>query len=234
MDSMYEKTEMLLGKEKTDKLKHSAVIIFGLGGVGSYAAEALARCGVGKIGLVDRDVIAASNINRQLYALHSTIGEEKTAIARARIKDINPDCTVICRTCRVDGTNAEDILADGYDFIIDAVDDVEGKLAIIKEAQKKKIPVISAMGAANKTDAAKLKIADIYKTDVCPLAKSVRKRCREEGIAQLACVYSSEEPIRRTASPSSLIFVPAAAGLLLARYVVMHMTNNVNILNSDE
>ncbi len=228
MESMYDRTEMLLGKAKTDKLKSSAVIVFGLGGVGSYAAEALARCGVGKIGLVDKDVVAPSNINRQLYALNSTLGAQKASLAASRIKDINPACEAAARVCRADAGNAEALLSEGYDYVIDAIDDVAGKIALIKAAQLLDMPIISAMGAANKTDTTKLKYADIYKTQVCPLAKSIRKRCREESVEALMCVYSTEEPVIRTPVPSSLVFVPAAMGLMLARHVVMDMTKDAS------
>jgi tRNA A37 threonylcarbamoyladenosine dehydratase len=234
MESLYDRTELLLGKAKTDKLKKCAVIVFGLGGVGSYAAEALARCGVGRICLVDSDVVTPSNINRQLYALHSTVGAYKAALAQERIKDINPDCKAAARICRADAETAETLLTDPYDFVLDAIDDVEGKIAVIKAAEKRRIPIISAMGAANKTDPCMLKYADIYKTQGCPLAKAVRRRCRDEEIAELMCVYSSEEPAARNPVPASLIFVPAAMGLMMARYVVMDMTKDVKELKTDK
>jgi tRNA A37 threonylcarbamoyladenosine dehydratase len=201
MESLYDRTELLLGKAKTDKLKNCAVIVIGLGGVGSYAAEALARCGVGRLCLVDNDVVAPSNINRQLYALQSTVGGYKASLAQQRVKDINPDCEASACFCRAGAATAEQLFEGGYDFAIEAIDDVEGKIAVVKGAQKRRVPVISAMGAANKTDPTMLRYADIYKTQICPLAKAVRRRCRDEGIAELMCVYSLEEPLRKKPRP---------------------------------
>ncbi len=226
MDDIYLKTSILLGNEKIIKLKQSRVAVFGLGGVGSFAVEALVRSGIGSIVLTDKDVFEESNLNRQLFALKSTLNQNKTTVACNRIKDINPACNADIHTCALTEHNVFDIIDNDTNFVIDAIDDVDGKIAIIKSCMHLNIPVISVMGTGNKTDLTKLKIADIYATNTCPLAKAVRTRCRKENIPSLPCVYSSEIPKITPSTPSSMIFVPAAAGLLAAQYTVNYLTNS--------
>lgn len=223
------RTRMLIGDEGASKLKDAHVAVFGLGGVGSYAAESLARSGVGKLTLVDGDKIAPSNLNRQLYALRSTIGEDKTSAAKKRIRDINPNIKVIDKKIFFLPENSDDIDFKEFDYVIDAVDTVTAKLEIIKRAKEAGVPVISSMGTGNKLNPEMLKIADIADTKVCPLAKVMRRELKKRGIKDVPVVYSEEEPkapkfseFSETGklSPGSMTFVPASAGLLLASHAV--------------
>lgn len=215
----------LLGEEETERLSGSAVMIFGIGGVGSYAAEAIARCGVGKMVIVDFDTVSLSNINRQLIADTSTVGMKKTTVMGDRIKKINPDCNVIEKDVFVTKENAAEIIAsEKIDYVIDAVDNVSAKIAIIEYCKANNIPVISSMGTGNKLDPFKFHIDDISKTSVCPLARVMRRELKVRNIKGVDVLYSTEEPVvKGERVPASVSFVPSVAGLLLARHVVLNI-----------
>ena len=217
----FERTELLIGKDSLELLKQKSVIIFGVGGVGSFVAEALARCGVGKIALVDKDVVSKSNINRQIIALTSTIGKPKVSVMAERIKDIYPNCAVTEFPCFY--TKEKEVDISGYDYVVDAIDTVTSKLVLIEEALRLDIPVISCMGTGNKLCPEKFEITDIYKTSVCPLAKVMRRELKARGIKKLKVLYSKEEPKRRSINgriPASISFVPSVAGLMIAGEVI--------------
>lgn len=232
MSEEFVRTEMLLGKENVARLRNASVILFGVGGVGSFAAEALARGGVGRIALVDHDTVCPSNINRQLIALHSTVGRQKAEVMGERIKDICPETVTEIFPCFYNAETAGQFELGKYDYIIDAIDTVSSKLLLIEEAQKAGTPVISAMGAGNKLEPTRFEVADIFQTSVCPLAKVMRRELRGRGIRQLKVVYSKEEPISpesmneeesgsvRRQTPGSISFVPSVAGLILAGEVI--------------
>ena len=230
MIHQFSRTELLLGEEALERLKNARVAVFGVGGVGGYAVEALARSGVGALDLIDNDTVALSNLNRQIIALHSTIGQHKVDVAKARVHDINPDCEVrVYKTFYLPET-AEEFNFSVYDYVIDAIDTVKGKLGLAQQAQDAGTPIISSMGAGNKLDPTAFEVADIYKTSVCPLARVMRCECRKRGIKKLKVVYSKEVPVRpKTVSeetgvrrdiPGSLAFVPSVAGLILAGEVI--------------
>lgn len=215
----FERTQNLIGTENFEKLKEKNVIIFGIGGVGSFTAEAVARCGIGKISLVDGDVVSKSNINRQLIALSSTVGMSKVSVMAKRIKDINPECEVT--EFNTFYTASDDIDLTGYDYIIDAIDTVTSKLLLIGEANRLGIPIMSCMGTGNKLYASQFEICDISKTSVCPLAKVMRRELKSRGIYHLKVLYSKEEPKRAQDGesrriPASISFVPPVAGMLIA------------------
>lgn len=233
MDDRFSRAKIIFGdKLKSLEGRHAAV--FGIGGVGSFAAEALARSGVGKITVIDCDTVDITNINRQLYALSSTVGRFKTDIAKARILDINPDCEVTALNIFYNEDTAPSIDLSRFDAVIDAIDTVTSKLLLITNAKAAGTFIISSMGAGNKTDPTKLEVTDIYKTSVCPLARIMRHELRKRGVKDLRVVYSTEEPMtlgtpaeppqngRRTV-PGSSAFVPPAAGLIMAREAVMQM-----------
>ncbi len=212
-----------------EKLKNSRVAVFGVGGVGGYCVEALARAGVGALDLIDSDRVSLTNLNRQLHALHSTIGQYKVDVAKERILDISPDCTVrTYKTFYLPETAGEfDFRA--YDYIVDAIDTVTGKIALVKNARACNTPIISAMGAGNKLDPTRFEVSDLAKTSVCPLARTMRRELKKYGIEHLKVVYSKEEPIRplpteeesgKRETPGSVSFVPSVAGLILAGEVV--------------
>ena len=228
----FTRTALLLGEEAIVKLSRSRVAVFGIGGVGGYAVEALARSGVGAFELIDRDVVSESNLNRQIIATHKTIGRGKTEVMEERIHDINPDAQVTQHRCFYLPETADQFDFSQYDYIIDAVDTITAKIEIILRAQKAGVPVISSMGAGNKLDPSKFEAADIYKTSVDPLARVMRRELKKRGVRKLKVVYSKEEPIRplgrieadpeagRKDVPGSAVFTPAAAGLLIASEVV--------------
>jgi tRNA A37 threonylcarbamoyladenosine dehydratase len=241
MSDRFSRTELLLGQEGRKKLAASRVAVFGIGGVGGYAVEALARSGVGAIDLIDDDRICITNINRQILALSSTIGRYKVDVGEERILAINPDCIVTKHICFFLPENSADFDFSLYDYVVDAVDTVTAKLEIIKKAGDAGVPVISCMGAGNKMDASAFRVADIYDTKVCPLAKRMRKLCKDAGIKSLKVVYSEEEvmvpqdreekyetphdvlskcPERRRIPPGSNAFVPGVAGLIAAGEVI--------------
>ena len=228
----FTRTALLLGEDAMRKLNRSRVAVFGIGGVGGYAVEALARSGVGAFELIDRDVVSESNLNRQIIATHKTIGRGKTEVMEERIHDINPDAQVTQHRCFYLPETSDQFDFSQYDYIIDAVDTITAKIEIILRAQKAGVPVISSMGAGNKLDPSKFEVADIDKTSVDPLARVMRRELKKRGIRKLKVVDSKEEPIRplgrieadpeagRKDVPGSAAFTPAAAGLLIASEVV--------------
>ena len=220
MKEQFERTSLLVGEEAISKLNNSKVLIFGVGGVGGYVAEALARTGVGSITIVDKDTVSESNINRQIIALHSTVGRDKVDVLKERMLDINPDIQVDARKCFFLPDNAHEFDFSQYDYIVDAVDTVTAKLQIIVQAKEAEVPVISAMGAGNKVHPEMFEIADIYKTEMCPLAKVMRRELKERGIKKLKVVYSKEKPVYKGDVPGSIAFSPSVAGLLMASEVV--------------
>ena len=233
MANEFSRLELLIGSEGLEKLKNARVAVFGVGGVGSYAVEALARSGIGAIDLIDDDEVSVSNINRQLIALRSTVGRAKVEVAAERIADINPECRVrTYRTFYTPETAGEFDFAQ-YDYVIDAIDTVSGKIAIAVQGEKSGTPVISAMGAGNKLDPTAFEVTDIYKTSVCPLARVMRRELKKRGVKRLKVVYSREEAMtpllaadeentahKKRQTPGSAAFVPSAAGLILAGEVV--------------
>ena len=229
--NQFERTELLLGTEALEKLKNSRVAVFGVGGVGGYTVEALARSGVGKLDLIDNDTVSLTNLNRQIIALHSTIGQYKVDVAAARVKDINPDCEVKAHRMFYLPETAEQFDFAEYDYIVDAIDTVSGKLELAQRAQAAGTPIISSMGAGNKLDPTAFEVADISKTSVCPLARVMRIECRKRGIKKLKVVYSKEQARRPLGKPSesssvrkdipaSNAFVPSVAGLIIAGEVI--------------
>ena len=220
MKEQFERTSLLVGEEAISKLNNSKVLIFGVGGVGGYVAEALARTGVGSITIVDKDTVSESNINRQIIALHSTVGRDKVDVLKERMLDINPDIQVDARKCFFLPDNAHEFDFAQYDYIVDAVDTVTAKLQIIVQAKEAGVPVISAMGAGNKVHPEMFEIADIYKTEMCPLAKVMRRELKNRGIKKLKVVYSKEKPVYKGDVPGSIAFSPSVAGLLMASEVV--------------
>lgn len=227
-----------MGKDALQKLAASRVAVFGVGGVGGYVAEALARSGVGAIELVDNDVVSITNINRQIIATHATLGRYKTDVAAERIADINPACAVTARkTFYLPETQGEFDFTR-YDYVVDAIDTVAGKLALIENAKKCGVPVISSMGAGNKLDATAFRVADISETSVCPLAKVMRRELKKRGIARVKVVYSEEEPLKPAQSAEagkagrgvagSVAFVPPVVGLILAGEVVKDLIKGGN------
>ncbi len=221
------RSEILLGKQGIEKLKCASVCIFGVGGVGSYAAEAIARSGVGEITLIDFDTVSASNINRQIPALQSTVGMKKAEVMRDRIKDINPDCNVSFIDVFCTPENVETLIPQKCSYVIDAVDTVTAKLATIEVCAKRNIPAISCMGAGNKLDPTRFTVSDIYKTSVCPLCRVMRRELKKRGIENLDVVYSTEEAIKTDGGTiGSLPFVPSAAGLILAGHVIRNIAKN--------
>lgn len=223
MEDMYSRTASLLGEANVKKLKSSKIAVFGLGGVGSYAAEALVRAGIGALLLIDGDIISPSNINRQLYALNSTVGQDKAAAAKQRCLDINPSCITDARKLTVTPENIDTLPIDECDYVIDAIDDVKAKLALILRCKTLGVPIISSMGTGNKLDPTKLVITDIYKTSVCPLARVMRRDLRKAGIEELKVLYSEEPPTVSCHPPASISFVPSSAGLLLASEAVKEL-----------
>ncbi len=215
------RTAQLLGEENVHKLTRSAVLVFGVGGVGGYAVEALVRSGVGKIGLVDHDTVALSNINRQIIATTDTVGRKKVDVMKERISSISPTTEVETYDLFYLPETAEEIDFSSYDYVIDAVDTVKAKVSIVEKAKSLGIPVISAMGAGNKLDPTQFEVADISKTSVCPLARAVRRALKEKGIFHLKVVYSKEQPLQsEERAPASIAFVPSVAGLILAGEVI--------------
>ncbi len=224
----WSRTARVYGDGAVERLSLARVAVFGVGGVGGFACEALARAGVGAIDIFDKDTVSLSNINRQIIALHSTVGRSKVEIMKERIKDINPDCKVNAYNVFYLPENADEYDLSGYDYIVDAVDTVSAKLEIISRAYRLDVPVISAMGAGNKTDPTLFKVADIKETSVCPLARVMRRELKARGINSLKVVYSTEatvgfgekDPESGKMSPGSLPFVPSVMGLIIAGEVI--------------
>lgn len=225
---IFSRTALLIGEENLQKLKRARVAVFGVGGVGGYVCEGLARCGVGTIDLIDNDVVSLSNINRQIIALHSTVGRKKTEVMAERIKDINPEACVNVHNLFFLPETAGVIDFSSYDYIVDAIDTVSGKIAIIENAKRENIPVISSMGTGNKLGKENFEVSDLSKTSVCPLARTIRRELKKRGIEHVKVVYSKEEPKavcafdEKTgkAIPASISFVPPMAGLLIASEVI--------------
>ena len=233
MDNIFSRTEALLGAEAVKKLKNARVALFGLGGVGSAALEALLRSAVGHIDVFDYDTVSETNLNRQFLATVSTLGMKKTEAAKLRAKDISPNAEITVHDIFYLPENSNQIDMGDFDFVIDAVDTVTAKLEIITKAMEKNVPVISCMGTGNKIDITKLKVTDISKTEGCPLARVMRKELRNRGVNHLPVVFSDEKPFCETdtgalkgnrPAPASAVFVPAAAGLLLASEAVKQIT----------
>lgn len=229
MPDAFSRERMLLGEEAVERLQKSHVIVFGLGGVGSFAVEALARAGVGELTLVDHDTISLTNRNRQLYALHSTMGRWKAEVACERVRDINPDCRVHVIPEFYLPEHAERFWGARYDYIVDAIDTVSAKIDLACRAQELGIPIIASMGTGNKLDPSRFEVADIYDTQVCPLCRVMRRELKKRDVKKLKVVYSREEPRKpapcgeetgKRAVPGSISFVPPAAGLLLAGEVI--------------
>lgn len=249
MLNQFSRTELLLGHEAMESLSKKRVAVFGIGGVGGYVCEALVRSGIGAFDIIDDDKVCLTNLNRQIIATRKTVGKYKTDVMMERMLDINPNVNVTVHKCFFLPENADDFPFKEYDYIVDAVDTVTAKLELIMRAQKEGIPIISAMGAGNKLDAGRLKIADIYDTKICPLARVMRRELKKRGVTKLKVVYSDEEPKRpiedmsvscrtncicppgaqhkcteRRDIPGSTAFVPAVAGLLIAGEIVKDLT----------
>lgn len=229
MKEQFSRTAQLLGNENVEKLFDKHVIVFGVGGVGGYVVEALARSGIGKISIVDNDVINESNINRQIIALHSTIGKQKVEVLKNRILDINPECQVFVYNQFFLPENSNDFDFSIYDYVVDAVDTVTAKIEIIKKSKESNVPVISSMGTGNKLNPMGFKVSDISKTKVCPLARVMRSELKKRGISKVKCVYSEENPVIQTQTPASVAFVPPVAGLLIASEVVKDLCIEKNL-----
>lgn len=234
MNNKFSRTEMLIGKDALAALSKMRVAVFGAGGVGGYVIEALARSGVGAIDVIDNDTVSESNLNRQIIALTSTIGRLKTETVRKRVLDINPDCSVTCFETFVLPENINKFDFSVYDYIVDAIDTVSGKIAIIEKAYSEGIPVISSMGTGNKLDPTKFRITDINKTSVCPLARVMRYELKKRGIKKLKVLFSEEEPIKINSEekingkipPGSISFVPSVAGLIIGGEVIKDLIKN--------
>lgn len=234
MENQWIRSELLLGSEALKTLKKAHVAIFGVGGVGGYAAEALARTGVGTFDLIDRDTVSVSNINRQIIATHKTVGRAKVEVMKERILEINPDAEVNIHKCFFLPENSGEFYFKQYSYVVDAVDTVTAKIELVMQAQKADVPVISSMGAGNKLDPTKFEVTDIYKTSVCPLAKVMRKELKRRGVKKLKVVYSTEKALEpkinlaeeegRRAVPGSVAFVPSVAGLIAAGEIIKDLT----------
>ncbi len=223
--SIFERTELLLGKEKLNKLLNANVAIFGIGGVGGHTVEALIRAGVQNVSIIDNDVVSESNINRQIIALNSTIGKLKVDVMKDRILDINPNAKVKTFNTFYLPENSDFIDLSKYDYIVDAIDTVTAKLDLIEKAKKFGVNIISCMGTGNKLNPQDLKITDISKTSICPLARVMRRELKKRGIENLKVLYSTEETLVRHQTPSSVSFVPSVAGLIIASEVVKDIIN---------
>lgn len=229
MTEKFSRTQMLIGSDAIEKLSNSRVAVFGVGGVGGYVVEALTRAGVGAIDVIDNDTVSVSNINRQIIALESTVGRLKTEVMRERILDINSEANINCINKFVLPENIDEFDFTVYDYIVDAIDTVSGKLAIIEKAYFLGKPVISSMGTGNKLDPTRFQITDINKTSVCPLARVMRYELKKRGVKKLKVLFSDEEPMKPSeeyknekgkAIPASISFVPSVAGLIIASQVV--------------
>lgn len=240
MPDQFSRTELLLGKPAMDRLAGCRVAVFGIGGVGGYVCEALARSGVGALDLIDDDKVCLSNINRQIIATNKTVGQYKTDVMKERILDINPDAKVNTYRCFFLPENASDFPFDKYDYVVDAIDTVTAKIELVMQCQNSGVPIISSMGAGNKLDPTKFRVADIYKTQMDPLAKVMRRELKKRGVKKLKVVYSEEEPVlpdadsaenqvdagtarqgpKRRSTPGSTAFVPSVAGLIIAGEVI--------------
>ncbi|MCI7095890.1 MAG: tRNA threonylcarbamoyladenosine dehydratase [Clostridiales bacterium] len=240
MDEQFSRSQLLLGGDAMTKLAGARVAVFGVGGVGGYTVEALARCGVGMLDLIDNDTVSISNLNRQILATHSTVGRLKVDVARERVLDINPACVVRTYPCFYLPDTADQFDFTQYDYIVDAIDTVTGKLLLAERAAEANTPIISAMGTGNKLDPTAFQVADISQTSMCPLARVMRKELKKRGIVHLKVVYSREEPLSPVGGeaeaarlgkrqiPGSVSFVPGAAGLILAGAVIKDLIDCSN------
>ena len=251
MLTQFARTELLLGKEAMEQLSKARVAVFGVGGVGGYACEALVRSGIGAFDLIDDDKVCLTNLNRQIIATRKTVGKYKTDVMKERMLEINPDVDVAIHKCFFLPENADEFPFEEYDYIIDAVDTVTAKIELVMKAQEKNVPIISSMGAGNKLDASMFQVADIYKTKVCPLAKVMRRELKKRGVKKLKVVYSEEKPTRpiedmaiscrtncicppgakhkcteRRDIPGSVAFVPSVAGLIIAGEVIKDLSRH--------
>lgn len=237
MENQFVRTQRILGEDAMKILTGARVAVFGIGGVGGYAVEALARGGIGAIDLIDHDTVAFSNLNRQIIATHETIGRPKVEVAKERILMINPDCIVTLHQCFYLPENRDSFHFEDYDYVIDAIDTVTGKIQLVLQAQEAGCPIISCMGTGNKFDPTAFEVADIYQTSVCPLAKVMRRELKQRGVKKLKVVYSKELPMTplsdegadatRRATPGSMSFVPPVAGMILAGEVIRDLTGHV-------
>ena len=239
MRSQYQRTEMLLGEAAMERLFKARVAVFGIGGVGGYVVEALARSGVGTLDIIDNDIVSLSNLNRQIIATHDVIGRPKVEVAKERVLSINPEAAVNAHQIFYLPDTPSPLNFKDYDYVVDAIDTVTGKIGLVMEAQKAGVPIICCMGTGNKLDPSALRVADIYQTSVCPLARVMRRELKKRGVESLKVVYSRETPVEpysnspafagmpaseKNAVPGSTAFVPAAAGLILAGQVVRDLT----------
>lgn len=237
MLNQFSRTELLYGTEAMEKLVASRVAVFGIGGVGGYTVEALARSGIGTLELIDSDKVSITNINRQIIATTKTVGKYKVDVAEERVHEINPECIVKTYKTFFLPDNQDEFDFRGYDYVVDAIDTVAGKLAIIEKAKREGVPVISSMGAGNKVNASMFEVSDLYNTSICPLAKVMRRECRKRGIDSLKVVYSREEPITpkgrveevsmKRSIPGSTAFVPSVVGLIIAGEVINDLTQKL-------
>lgn len=224
MSDIFLRTEMLIGKEKLEKLNKSHVAVFGIGGVGGYVCEALARAGVGHIDIIDNDAVSESNVNRQIIATTKTVGKLKVDVMKARLLEINPEIEVNSFDILYLPETSQQFDFSKYDYVVDAVDNVTAKIELVLRASQTKTPIISSMGTGNKLDPTKFEVSDIYKTEVCPLAKVMRYELKKRGVKKLKVVYSKEKPIIKSRTPASISFVPSCAGLIIASEVVKDIT----------
>lgn len=220
MKEEFSRTAKVIGEENLDKLNNAHVAVFGIGGVGGHAAEALVRAGIGNIDIIDSDTVSLSNINRQIVALHSTVGKLKVEVLKDRLIDINPDLNINVYPVFYDESTENQFDFEKYDYIVDAIDSIASKIELIVNATEKNVKIISAMGAGNKLEPSLFEVSDIYKTSVCPLAKTMRYELKKRGVKKLKCVYSKELPKVRTTPPGSLSFTPSVMGLIMAGEVV--------------
>ena len=239
MITQFNREEILIGSKALEVLKNSRVAIFGVGGVGGYAVEALVRAGIGALDFIDNDVVSLTNLNRQIIALHSTLGKAKVEVMKERAININPEVKIITHNCFYLPENAGQFDFKKYDYVVDAVDTVSAKIALVEQANKAGTPIISAMGAGNKLNPSEFEITDISKTTVCPLAKIMRKELKKRGINHLKVVYSKELPLKPLATDEqsnkrqtagSISFVPPVAGLLMASEVIKDLLKNKGVL----
>lgn len=238
MSERFSRTEALIGKDAAQKLKKARVAVFGIGGVGSYALEALVRSGVGEIDLIDSDIVAPTNLNRQIIATETTIGKYKVEVAAQRAKSINPDVKINTRIAFFSAENENEFDFSSYDYVIDAIDTVSSKIVLILKAEREGVKIISSMGTGNKLNPLAFEITDIYKTSVCPLARVMRTELKRRGIKKLKVLYSKEEPIKALAddgdapktrhAPASIAFVPSVAGLAIAGEVIKDLIKKLN------
>ena len=227
MTEKFTRTENLIGKDKLKILQNSHIAVFGIGGVGGYVTEALIRAGVGKIDIIDNDTVSESNINRQIIATTKTIGKYKVDIMKERILDINPDATVNAYNTLYLPNTADQFDFSKYDYVVDAVDNVTAKIELVLRANNSNVPIISSMGTGNKLDPTAFEVSDIYKTEVCPLAKVMRTELKKRGVKKLKVVYSKEKPITNQRPPASISFVPSVAGLILASEVIKDIIKEI-------